>query len=123
MEYQLQIRPPVMSYTGHGITSLLLQRTPLGSKCWVFADRTVSLCLRIHSYVHDSELEGTRDPHLAMHGSFSCMVSISSRKILVYDLAARRGFVMLLLGTNLTFARRFVVLAGELSSISYSLEH
>lgn len=25
-------------------------------------------------YVHDSELEGTRDPHLAVHGSFSCMV-------------------------------------------------
>ncbi|CAM9586941.1 unnamed protein product, partial [Ectocarpus fasciculatus] len=26
-------------------------------------------------YVHDSELEGTRDPHLAVHGSFSCMVN------------------------------------------------
>lgn len=25
-------------------------------------------------YIDDSELEGTRDPHLAMHGSFSCMV-------------------------------------------------
>ena len=26
--------------------------------------------------MHDSELEGTRDPHLAVHGSFSCMVRI-----------------------------------------------
>ncbi|CAM9892816.1 unnamed protein product [Scytosiphon promiscuus] len=26
-------------------------------------------------YVHNSELEGTRDPHLAVHGSFSCMVN------------------------------------------------
>lgn len=25
-------------------------------------------------YVHSSELEGLRDPHIAVHGSFSCMV-------------------------------------------------
>lgn len=29
-----------------------------------------------HRYVQDSELEGTRDPHLAVHGSFSCMVRL-----------------------------------------------
>jgi hypothetical protein len=42
------------------------------------ADAAMNCCaMLLQGHTHMVELEGLREPHVAMHGSFSCMVSVT----------------------------------------------